>query len=495
MKNQKEKIDLLFKSELEGFDIAPPPEMKEKIFIEMAASGMYDNKRRNLLITLVILFISSIAVFSVIFFQGGSSGKSGNTSNIIISKAELPSREISNVPQNNNEEVYNNHIKNSSTKIQNDQNIISENKTAVKNENNIFNTNNKNAKTNINPNSDKSANSSQEIISENPKVIVTEDYSVTEKKENSNNVNSPLPQNSFLAEMSRIQNLESFSIYDGKINSNIVKKVKSKQPLILSLGFNAGHSITQQPVLNLSKSDNEDNNKYIYKMDWPSGSIGLNVKLEKKHFFGEVGLQLSKFTEKISTDKMLTNPYGFHTLEISGQNEQVDSTGYYHYFYISDSNIRVIDSVWAWEIDTSFYNTYDDVYKTAYDTLLNPSWKNSYTFIDMPLFFGWQMNFGRFNLGIKTGPIINMLLTVKGNMPIRYNNTVILGDMKEEFKKYQFGLSWQAAATLGYFMTSNLVLECSPYYRFTILGIKPVSTGAEIKNNSFGLQLGLRYYF
>jgi hypothetical protein len=105
------------------------------------------------------------------------------------------------------------------------------------------------------------------------------------------------------------------------------------------------------------------------------------------------------------------------------------------------------------------------------------------------------MNFGRLNLGFKTGPIINMLISVKGNMPILYNNTIILSDIKNEFKKYRFGLSWQAAATVGYFISSNIAVELSPYYKFNLIGIKPINKEAEIKNNSFGLQVGLRYYF
>ncbi len=492
MKNQKEKIDLLFRSELGGFEVAPPPDIKENVFIEMAASGMYDTRKRYLLITLLLLFISSIAIVSILLFMGNDDKKAGNTANINISKAEF-SRNII-IPSNKiNKENFLNPNSNNLTQKQKNDNALSENKTSGKNDNNNL-TGNKSTEV-LKTISDKNTDLTIENNSTKSEDNNIKNFSESEKTTDNKTRNPFLWDKTITSDPIKTLQQDQISIFNGEINSKIVQKVKSKNPLIVSLGLNAGHSVLQKPILNLYKSDNDDNDNYSYKLDWPSGSIGMNVKIEKKQFFGEFGLQVSKFSEKISTDKILTNPGTVQNINIAGQNSHIDSTGYFHYFYVSDSNVRVIDSVWAWQVDTSYYNTYDTVNETVYDTLKNHSWKNSYTFIDMPLFFGWQMNFGRFNLGIKTGPIINMLITTKGNMPIKYNNTIILSDIKEQFKKYQFGLSWQAAATLGYFMTSNLVLECSPYYRFTILGIKPVNTGAEIKNNSFGLQLGLRYYF
>jgi hypothetical protein len=493
MKNQKEKIDLLFKEEIGGYEIAPPPELKEKVFIEMQASGFYNKKGRNILIISLLLVISLMAFITVLVFNNNTLAFGKSVKNY-SSKPQIAEKENILTSENNNKEIaittQDNKFIESKNKTQDHYNKNTQNKPYKIGTKSISNQNETIITTD--PDIQKLNDIS---INDKPDIIINDSYVIKEKNNNTESSPPTIYNNTSLPE--RINNIDitNFSIYDGNINDKLVRKIKTKQPLLISMDLNAGHSLVQGPVLNIAKTNNEDANKYTSKMQWLSGSIGMNIKFEKKHFFGEAGIQISKFTEEISTDKILANPYGFHTLEISGQNTQVDSTGYYHYFYISDSNIRVIDSVWAWEIDTSFYNTYDDVYKIAYDTLLNPSWKNSYYFVDLPLTFGWQKNFGRLGFGIKTGPIINMLIAVKGSMPTKYNNTIILSDIKDEFKKYQFGLSWQAAATIGYFVSSNVAVECSPYYRFTLIGIKPINTGVELKNNSFGLQLGLRYYF
>jgi hypothetical protein len=493
MKNQKEKIDLLFKDEISDYEIAPPAELKEKVFIEMQASGFYNKKGRNILIMLLLLVISIMAFISVLIYNNDNLAFVNSIKNY-SSKPQITEKGNILTSVNKNKEIaiplQDNKFKENKNQTQDHNSFLTQNKPDKIDTKSISNQNETIITTD--PDIQKSNDIS---INDKPEVIVNDSYVINEKNSNIENSPPTIYNNTSLPERINIIDIANFSIYDGNINDKLVRKIKTKQPLLISMDLNAGHSLVQGSVLNIAKANNEDANNYTSKMQWLSGSIGMNIKFEKKHFFGEAGIQISKFTEEISTDKILANPYGFHTLEISGQNTQVDSTGYYHYFYISDSNIRVIDSVWAWDIDTSFYNTYDDVYKTAYDTLLNHSWKNSYTFIDIPLFFGWQMNFGRLNLGFKTGPIINMLISVKGNMPILYNNTIILSDIKNEFKKYRFGLSWQAAATVGYFISSNIAVELSPYYKFNLIGIKPINKEAEIKNNSFGLQVGLRYYF
>ena len=487
MKNQEEKFDLLFKEEIGNYELAPPPELKEKVFIEMQASGFFSKNGRNILIILSLLFISLMAVITLLFFNANKTiayGKPADATAFITEPAKSENKIISESQKNASYKL----LKSNKLNENHYKNKPANEKKSSKNEAKPYNTNNSLIVT-----TDPNLQTSQEVnIKNKSEINITESSSLQEK---SKNVNSPALAETFLPHRMINISSDAFSLFNKGINENLVRNIKTKQPLILSIGFYAGHSLVQGPVLNISKTNNEDENNYTSMMQWTSGSIGMNVKIEKKHFFGEIGLQVSKFTEQINTDKILTNPSVFQNIDIT-QNSLIDTTGgYYHYYYVSDSNVRVIDSVWTWKVDTSLYNVYDTVNKTTYDTITNPSWKNSYSFIDLPLSFGWQKNFGRFNFGIKTGPIINLLITTKGSIPIKYNNTIILTDIKDEFKKYQFGLSWQAAATLGYFISSNFAVECSPYYRFTLIGIKPINTGAEIKNNSFGLQLGLRYYF
>lgn len=510
MKNQKDKIDLLFRKEMEYHELETPPELREKFFNKLQTSRDKDKKRRNILIVFILLFVSSIAVISLHYYLGSEANETTKT----ISYKNTNNKSLKNESKTNTI----NENKNDS-EINDDKNSVEE----VNKTNNVNETKPVNSKKDKPQNivlerdkhkkslkSDNKTNETDGVIEEKPNIIVNEDYSVSIKKDN-NELSNPLPERVLFIESIKRNSLDTFSIYNDGIYDQMIKDIFFKPAFILSVGLYAGHSIIQSPMLNVSKTNNDDNHTYSYKMDWPSGFVGLNFKFEKKHFFMDFGLQLSKFTENIKTDYLLSNPSETQIVSITGQNSIIDtSMGYYEYFIISDSNIRIIDSTWNSISDTSFTNILDTLNKTIYDTLRSPSWKNSYTFIDMPILFGWQKSFGkslaktkigpkqsirRFSIGVKTGPVLNLMITTRQLSPLKYNNEIILSDIKDNFKKYQLGLSWQIAATLGCFINPDFVIELSPYYRFNVIGIKSINSGMEIKNNSFGIQLGLRHYF
>ena len=271
---------------------------------------------------------------------------------------------------------------------------------------------------------------------------------------------------------------------------------KYKRPLLWSGAVYAAHSVIQPDIIHVAEPIDDAQFKYSSKMNFPSGVIGLSARAEKKHFFFDLGLQYSKFTEKITANHINYNPHNVQKINLTGQTTNIDTTGgYYHYYYIADSVIRILDSVWTWKTDTLFSNIYDTTNKKMYDTLRNAAWKNTYTFIEIPLTIGWQKNFGRINIGFSTGPIISMLITTKGNLPYNIVESPTMIALSNEFKKFRFGMSWQVSGFAGYQFNSRMLIELSPYYRFNVIGIKSSNSGNKLINNSFGIQLGLRYYF
>ena len=278
------------------------------------------------------------------------------------------------------------------------------------------------------------------------------------------------------------------------INSIFLEKLR--QPLLWSAGFYVGHSLVQSDILHVLQTIGDAQSQYASEMQFPSGTIGINVRAEKRHLFFDFGLQYANFTEKISSNQLKYNPQNLEDINFLGQNLNIDTSGgYQHYYYMSDTAIRIVDSVWTWNTDSSLVSMYDTIHTKKYDTLRNTSWKNTYSFIEIPLSVGWQQSFGRMNLGFSTGPIISMLITTKGSMPYNLVESPTLIATTDEFKKYRFGMSWQISAFTNYQITNRMLLELSPYFRFNVLGIKSSGSESKLKSNSFGFQLSVRYYF
>ncbi len=323
----------------------------------------------------------------------------------------------------------------------------------------------------------------------------TTDKTLINTNETSKNENLPVNTKniSSVPKVKRIQN--NSGIENSLLKKPDHKAEKTFNPLSWSVGLTIGHSVYQSPLIRLPGISDDNNYSYSASMDFPSLTAGIDVRAEKKHFFFELGLQYAHFSEKITSDNMLYNPGIFQYYNFSGQTMNIDTGGgYFHYYWICDSVIRKYDSVWTWKIDTSYIDHFDTINTKVYDTLYHPDWKNTYTFIELPMYAGWQYNWGKVNLGIKTGPLISVLIGTKGFLPAYATEQAGIQTTDDEFKRFRIGLSWQLSAVVSYFISERMLLECQPYGRFNLTGIKAPS-GYAIKNNSAGLMLGIRYFF
>jgi len=512
MKNPREDFDLMVKNSLNGMEIPPPAGLKKGVFDILGRYALIQKIKRNGIYLLLILLFCALGIFAY-------------KSNDVPAAKPAEHNHHNNVALNN----YTAIVK------KNNQNITDRNQTKPEsknpetiktNLNNYTTPSNKKTAEKITKNANVQAtvpaaviqnptseNTSQTVALTNKKIIaaandqtsnLTNEQTFIETKvqtaylAGSSNSNYPgiseKKPSIFTAPGIKISDVFPASADLLPLNSGTQAK-KFHNPLLWSIGISAGHSLYQNQMISLPSSFDDNNYSFNTAMDFPSFSIGLDARAEKKHFFFDFGVQYAHFSEVISSADVMLNPHAEQLVNWTGQTLQIDTAGgYYHYYYLCDSIVRVLDSVWTWNIDSSLINNYDTINKKVYDTLKNPEWKNSYTFIEIPFFFGWQHNFGKINIGLKTGPLLSMLIGTKGYIPSNISENATLNETGSEFKKFRLGLSWQVSAVASYFISERMLIECQPYYRFTISGIKS-PTGYTLKNNSLGLTVGIRYYF
>ena len=513
----KDNLDRLFEKAFADFEESPPEKLKSSVFKKMLFFNTWRTLRKYITVIAILILVGGTAYYSGVFtpgrsgqpasyrtsmtsqIKGNSEDQKENTSNSLVTAADNEPKMAD--PDLSAENSYPEPNKQGSNDPNSEQ-LNTNKKSTLPTETISVNTNLKNNK----PNPYDKTNTLQVNTSSinqpsatNPESTGSLTLVNTERSSGAKITTSSLLKDKIIMPAMKYEN----SLITEQVNNILMAPQENqttgkryKLPLLWSIGLTLGHSVTQSDIIKTSEQVSDANFNVDSKLTFPSGYIGLNARAEKRHFFFDFGLQYTMLSEKISPNSLLHNAREYQDITYLGQNTIIDTNGaYWHYFYISDSTIRIIDSVWTWRVDTSLVNMYDTAYLQTYDTLKNSSWVNTYSLFEFPLNVGWMKNFGRVNFGVSTGPIISLLVGTKGSMPYHITNNVELIATKQEFQAFRFGLSWQIAGIAGYQFTDRLLLELSPYYRHTLLPFRSSVTSSTLKNNSFGLQLGLRYYF
>ncbi|HNW89347.1 MAG TPA: hypothetical protein PKN48_06765 [Bacteroidales bacterium] len=530
MKDSEKDFDLLIKNSLSDMEIPPPEHLKKGVFGKLSRYALVHKIKRYGIYILLFVLISAVGIFAYQALHEPTATLPENPDLHAGLNKEIPGNDLT---KNQNNSIVN-HRETKAGIINNGNNTNTDNtnKTTVtgntksnylekypekenksytneikSNSGNTADKDNINAKDKTHVKSGMVKNISAEAPTDNNdhnKEFTNNIQETTFKTKEQTDLNIIEKSNSPISENKRVVNsIPKMILLKNSVGSDnslsiisAASPVKKKyNPLIWSAGFNIGQAIHQNPLIQLQKAQDENNYSFNTSLDFPSAIAGLDFRAEKKHFFFDFGVQYSHFSENIKSDDLLINPQSQQFYNFAGQTMNIDTGGgYYHYFWICDSIIRIIDSVWTWKIDSSFTDNYDTINTTVYDTLNNPEWKNSYTFIELPFSVGWQYNFGKINVGLKTGPILSMLIGTKGFIPAYMNDQTTQNAVDTEFRNFRIGLSWQVSAVVSYFISERILIECQPYSRFTITGIKS-SSGYTLKNNSLGLMAGIRYYF
>ncbi len=516
MKENIDKLDQLFEKAFTGFEESPPAAVKSSVFWRILYFNAWRSLRKYVFILAILLMVGGIAWFSGAF----SSGKSGQiaSQNTYVDKKDINNianqkHSTSNLTNTSfskdNENSGPVHTKQDKMPVSDKPSVNdpktnldqSVNNTSLQQQEHKLNSTIANNKTlqydNTNTSQLNTSNSQTSVVSNQQNA--TDNSVVNNNKSAEVKVDEVLPQND-IQPVKTPDSIEDILTQQPEnlileINDNSDQKENKKASLLWSVGLNLGHSLIQSDFIKTSEQASDELSAISAKMNFPSGFAGFSFRAEKRHFFFDFGLQYASFSEKISSTQLLYNAQPYQDISFLGQNMIIDSSGYWHYFYLSTTTITIIDSIWTLRNDTTLISLYDTAWLQRYDTLKYPSWINTYKQFEFPVNVGWMKNFGKVNLGFSTGPIFSLLVGSKGKMPYHINSGAELIATSQEFKAFKLAISWQITGLMNFQFNDRMTLELMPYYRRTLLPFKSSVSSAIMRNNSFGIQLGFRYYF
>jgi len=165
-----------------------------------------------------------------------------------------------------------------------------------------------------------------------------------------------------------------------------------------------------------------------------------------------------------------------------------------------------------------YLGTYEDVYEVTFDSTENgviPTYfthtvevydtvnhyaisetKANYTYLEIPLLFGYRYNFGRFSIFAKAGPAASFLVI---------RNVPAAGYPEDKARiinvDYQIparsAVNWQLMMGAGfdYQLADKFNFSLEPTFRFALKSEYNLPDGARGNTTSFGIRAGLNYNF
>lgn len=524
MKEQSEPLDKMFSREFSEFRAEPPPEIKAQVFKKIKYFNLMN---RYKIIFLFSILSVAVVITSVMAFYIYSEGTNNNSGISILSAGEnisvrhllatentVESAEQCNKPTkggklNSGPGTFTNGSSTGKESFYPDENSEVKDKTiaadqkssgtaqtynpaknngqAVTNKNTHNGLDNQNKHHNLTAQNMNWGNNTgltdQKLSTENPDMI----GQTNTLKNNYGNILPGLMNRKKISE-----NMQE--LIPQVLQSTIASGSYKSRSMSWSLGIGAGLGLYQSVILLENDNTSSDKQQQLnHKQSFPSYFVNISARGEKKNFFFDMGLSLTNFSEKWTEEQLLYNQSQNQQINWSNQYFVYDTTQYWHYFYVSDTNIRIIDSVWSDQIDSTIFNIYDTIYTVQFDTMHNVVLKNSYTFLEIPLLLGWKFNMGRYGLSLSTGPIVSMLIASSGKIPYNSMEVNELIPASRQFKQFSLALSWQLNANLNYKISERLQFEIGPYYRYCILPFKSNEKKYLIRPHNLGIQTGFRF--
>ncbi len=220
-------------------------------------------------------------------------------------------------------------------------------------------------------------------------------------------------------------------------------------------------------------------------------STGGFVELTKNRYSIHLGTYSTKFYEK---------------LNYSESSSEIFPISYYNIFDVLNWNVDTImflnldsllagDTVWEPYYDTIKYTLKDSTFINTYDTITNNTkynLTNTYTFFEIPIIFGYKINFNRFSFSFKAGIITSFFISSKG-FNISYHNKYIVS--KNEYLNFsKVFFSSYFSSKFAYKINPNIGLYFEPFYRFPLS--KTYSNNLVVsKFTNYGVKIGVQYTF
>jgi hypothetical protein len=203
-----------------------------------------------------------------------------------------------------------------------------------------------------------------------------------------------------------------------------------------------------------------------------SYNASILPQLSFNHFFMQSGVNM-RFTHDKGNYAVDYNRY-------LGTYEHVD--------YIT------FDSTENGVIPTYFTHT-EKVYDTVNHYAISET-KANYTYLEIPLLFGYRYTFGKFSIFAKAGPAASFL--VNRNVPDAVNPEDNAKIINVDYQiPARSTVNWQLmmGAGFGYQLADKFSFSLEPTFRFAIKPEYDLPVGARGNTTSFGIKAGLNYNF
>jgi hypothetical protein len=190
-----------------------------------------------------------------------------------------------------------------------------------------------------------------------------------------------------------------------------------------------------------------------------------------------------------------------------------------HFFIQSGVNMRFTSDRGNYAVDYNrFLGTYEDVYDVTFDSTENgviPTYythtvevydtvnhysvsqtKANYTYLEIPLLFGYRYSFGKFSLFAKAGPAASFMLSK--NIPPAGNPEENARIINVDYQiPVRSTVNWQMMMGAGfdYKLADRISFSLEPTFRFALKPEYSLPDGAKGNTTSFGIRAGLNYNF
>ena len=250
------------------------------------------------------------------------------------------------------------------------------------------------------------------------------------------------------------------------------------------------------PITTSNFSQNDATASLIKKSQSPSysSSLGGNFNYSFKNWMIQLGVSATQIGEK--------NTFENKTLMIDSLISGYDQVPYSYYD---------VDTIWFYNLDSLLIGVldslpiYDSTLETGYNNI--PIWdidsnnitkkytvQNKYTYLEIPLIFGYEINRNKFSYTLRAGLITGIFLNAKGST-ISFDDSKTVTSLNKEtpFLKTNFTLLFGCG--LNYKLTENYSLISEFMYRKSLNSLFDNSYPISQKYNTIGLKLGVRYTF
>jgi hypothetical protein len=242
-------------------------------------------------------------------------------------------------------------------------------------------------------------------------------------------------------------------------------------------------------------SEIPENSKY--KSDPCINGKGASVmfSFENRNFSIASGIAFSRYAQNFSASAISYNPSVHLQIINSGSITEVDSVSSWHYYYLADSIVHLVDSVLEWKEVTNTIYLFDSVYVPQSDTLSNIHWKISFDKFEVPVIVGLSKSFGRFQFGLHSGISLDLIKPVCGYL---YNGKFAVlpfRNVNESFSDLYLALSFHVSTSMSFVLNERLVFDLRPYYKMQLNDINLPEQNLNLKFRSYGISAGFKYYF